>query len=111
MAKTFTSLKEVPTGTGPGQIQIGKCSAVLDNRMQCWRAGEFLVTTTKTVTTPAVMDGDKVVTPEDKAEVLDSQYQLCRAHKLFEEQQYENEKIKEANATAKTTETKPADQK
>ena len=44
VTKTYKLLSELSIGTGPGQVQIVKCSAVLpENRMQCWKAGDVLV--------------------------------------------------------------------
>src|SRR6266567_2657160 len=74
MAKTFTNLTELNIGSGPGQIQIVRCSEVLSNHMQCWRAGDVLVT----VTGEVFIDENGVVTQK----VV--QYQKCRAHANFE---------------------------
>jgi hypothetical protein len=78
--KTFTPLSELSVGPKPGQVQISKCTEVLPNRMQCWRAGDVLVTVVGELTT-------------DKATGKPTQsvqsYQKCRRHALAEQEQYE----------------------
>lgn len=77
--KRYTLLSALPTGNGPGKIQITKCSAMLDNHMQCWRAGDFLVE--QLVPSP---DPDSAT-----SEVVQSSYQKCRAHAQQERDQDE----------------------
>jgi len=50
-------------------LQVTKCQQMLANHMQCWRAGDFLVTITND--TP---------TDENPAAQTITQYQKCRAH-------------------------------
>ncbi len=70
--KTFTSLSQIPKAV------IEKCSAILPNRMQCWRAGDVLV---HTVTQSA--------DPEISNTTFD--YQLCRGHAAAEEHEYKKD--------------------
>lgn len=99
VSKTYTPLTEIPTGHGLGKTLIGKCSAILPNRLQCWRAGDFVVTEVH----PAVTDADEKVSQQKDT------YQLCRSH--VAQQQENDEKTKqEATASAndaqqQTTET------
>ena len=37
-SKTFTLLSTLPG------VAIGKCSEILENRLQCWKAGDFQIT-------------------------------------------------------------------
>jgi hypothetical protein len=41
--KRYQTLSSMPTGQGLGRVMIGRCSAMLANRMQCWRAGDFYI--------------------------------------------------------------------
>jgi hypothetical protein len=61
--KTYTPVINLP------DLQIAKCQQMLTNHMQCWRAGDFLVTIT--TDTP---------TDENPAAQTITQYQKCRAH-------------------------------
>lgn len=61
--KTYADLGP---NSGSG-VAIGKCSALLPNHMQCWRAGDVLVS----------------VINEDQT--LASQYQLCQRHVVVEQ--------------------------
>lgn len=94
--KTYTLLSSLPTGNKPGQIPITKCSAIIENKMQCWRAGDFLVTETTDV--PA--------TEEDSASVKYLQYQLCRAHAV--QQQQKDEKTQKDSEAATEAEAQIA---
>jgi hypothetical protein len=38
MSKTFTALNTLPG------VAIGKCSEILENRLQCWKAADFQIT-------------------------------------------------------------------
>ena len=86
VTKTYKLLSELSIGTGPGQVQIVKCSAVLpENRMQCWKAGDVLVTSVEfTPSYDTIINGVETAVPE-KEEVI--HYQLCRAHALEEQGQ------------------------
>jgi hypothetical protein len=68
--KKYMPLSILPTGSGPSQIKIGTCSAILDNHMQCWRAGDIYVEETTII--PA--DGAS----SEKTKV--TSYQYCRRH-------------------------------
>jgi hypothetical protein len=68
--KKYMPLSILPTGSGPSQIKIGTCSAVLDNHLQCWRAGDIYVEETTVI--PA--DGASL----EKTKV--TSYQYCRRH-------------------------------
>ena len=80
--KTLTPLSALPVGTKPGQIAIGKCSEVLPNHMQCWRAGDVVVTV---VNEPTTAEDGKVT-----QQILT--YQKCNRHALAEQEQYTKEK-------------------
>jgi hypothetical protein len=79
VTKTYTALASIP------KTKIVTCSAVLENHMQCWRAGDFLVhqvtvqpAVAATKTTPAV------------AEAVDElDYQLCRRHANADKEAYD----------------------
>ena len=77
--KTFTLLSQIPKAI------IGKCSAILPNRMQCWRAGDVQVHT--------VTQGKD---PEEPNKTFD--YQLCRAHAITEQQEYDKAVADETEA-------------
>lgn len=64
-AKTYTLLSTMPTGNGPGQTPIKQCSALLENKLQCWNASSFIVKT---------MRSGKPF-----------EYQLCRRHAMIEQ--------------------------
>jgi len=71
-------------------VKVGKCTGVLPNKMQCWRAGDVLVTET----TPAP-------TAEDAEAVSKTEYQLCNYHATIQQQQDAKEAADAANlATA-----------
>ena len=78
--KSYTRLSTLLIGLGPGQYQIGTCSGILDNRMQCWRSADVLVT----VVTPTEKEGD--------ATEGVSSYQLCRRHAQLDQRAYESAK-------------------
>jgi hypothetical protein len=61
--KTYEPVTSLPN------LRITKCQQMLTNHMQCWRAGDFLVTVT--TDTP---------TDENPAAQTVTQYQKCRAH-------------------------------
>ena len=63
--KTYTLLASVPGAF------IGKCSEILPNRLQCWKAADFAIT----ITTPPA---------EGEAEPTVTTYQKCRAHAQIE---------------------------
>lgn len=71
ITKQYTELAKVQGA------QITKCSTVLENHMQCWRAGDYQVTIT-TTTPPTTKDGEATVKVQG--------YQLCRAHAILESQ-------------------------
>ena len=83
---------------------VKMCSGLLPNRMQCWRAGDYLCT--ETTMTPAVPAHD------DVAEIPEStsrkEYQLCRYHKLMQEEADLKAAQNEIQANAEApAETKP----
>ena len=82
--KTFTLLSQIP------KAQIGKCAGILPNRMQCWRAGDVLV--------HQVTQGTN---PEEPNTTFD--YQLCKAHAIAEQQQYDKDVADEAAVAAAQT--------
>lgn len=59
VSKTYTPLIELP------KVLIGDCSQVLPNRLQCWKAGDYLV---------------KEEVPEGSPERT---YQLCSMHAII----------------------------
>lgn len=69
VTKTYTPVMELHLKV------IGRCSAVLPNHMQCWRAGDVQVHVT-TVTPGA--------TEEDAPTVVKNSYQLCNRHAQIE---------------------------
>lgn len=77
--KTFTPLTQIP------KAFIGKCTAVLPNHMQCWKAGDVQVHLVK-------QEAD----PEKPNVTYD--YQLCRAHAVAEQQEYDKAVADEAAA-------------
>lgn len=77
--KTFTLLSQIPRAV------IGKCSAILPNKMQCWRAGDVQVHTVTQGTDPEVPN-------------TTFGYQLCRAHAIAEQQEYDKAVADEAEA-------------
>ena len=79
--RTYTPLAEIP------KALIGKCSAVLANHMQCWRAGDFQVSVVTTI--PSEVEGEEPV-------VKLVTYQLCRAHAIVEQKAYEKAVADEA---------------
>lgn len=82
--KTFTPLSEVV------KASIGKCTAILPNHMQCWRAGDVQVHVVTQSTNPE--EGNKTF-----------DYQLCRAHAFAEQQEYSKAiEAKQAESTKPT---------
>jgi len=61
MPSTFTTI------TNDSRIPVRTCEQILANRMQCWKPGQVLVSSTP----PATADNSNPAT---------TQYQLCRAH-------------------------------
>ncbi len=68
--KTYVLVTNLPN------LQITKCQQILANYMQCWKAGDYLVTVT--TDTP---------TDENPAAQTVTQYQKCRAHASSEQVQ------------------------
>ncbi len=68
--KTYVLVTNLPN------LQITKCQQILANHMQCWKAGDYLVTVT--TDTP---------TDENPAAQTVTQYQKCRAHASSEQVQ------------------------
>lgn len=67
--KEYTNLLEArSTGYFDPKYQIGRCSAILPNRMQCWRAADFHVVEVIPATT------------EPPTEERTVEYQLCKQH-------------------------------
>jgi hypothetical protein len=58
--KRYQNLSTMPTGVGIGKVPIVRCSAMLANHMQCWRAGDFYIS--------------------DVSDIVNTAYQKCRAH-------------------------------
>jgi len=75
--KTYTPLAEIP------HVKIKNCGAVLPNHMQCWRAGDFQVTSTTVqpavAAVAATKDSPAVEAVEEKVET--NTYQVCAFHK------------------------------
>jgi hypothetical protein len=72
VTKTYTPLSQIASAA------IGKCSAMLPNKLQCWRAGDVQVIIQK-ITPP---------TGKDTMETVDkTEYQLCYRHAQLENQQ------------------------
>jgi len=69
-SKTYTALTDIP------KVIIGKCSTLLANHMQCWRAGDFQVT----IPAEPVTAADGTITQDVTT------YQLCRRHALLEQE-------------------------
>ena len=69
IAKTYTPLIELPT------VLITSCTQVLPNKLQCWKAGDYLVEET--------LPGDPTADPP----VPDStrSYQLCAMHTTIQQ--------------------------
>jgi hypothetical protein len=63
LTKTYEPVTSLPN------LQITKCQQMLANHMQCWRAGDFLVTITTDTPTDENPEAQTV-----------TQYQKCRAH-------------------------------
>ena len=91
--KTYQSLTQLNGDSNqygkPAKVPVGKCSAILQNHLQCWRAADVLITTTTTV--PA--DGDK---PES---TTTNTAQMCYRHAQVDEQQYNQIVNDDKNAT------------
>lgn len=76
ITKVYTPLSQIKTA------KIEKCSALLPNAMQCWRAGDVQVI--RQIVTPAYKDEAK----KDHPEITEKQeYQLCYRHAQIEQQQ------------------------
>ena len=71
--KKFESLIELRASQGQNRISIGRCSALLLNRLQCLKGSDFLVTE-KIAPTTANPTGERL-------------YQLCRMHAVLEERE------------------------
>jgi hypothetical protein len=87
--KTYTDLS---TDGGSG-VKVVNCSALLPNHMQCWRAGDVLVS----------------VVNEDQT--LNSNYQLCWRHAVIDQTAYEKLQAAQAElieAQAEITAETPA---
>ena len=99
--KTFTPLNE----TG---VPIGKCTGMLKNHMQCWRAGDILITTVETVAShDEVINGIETAVPEK--EIVDS-VQMCRRHAAVEYDAYQKTLPEVKEAPTEPTETKPVEE-
>lgn len=68
--KTYTPLSEIP------KALITKCSQILPNKCQCWKAGEFQVEEIV----------PKEPTENDPSTSKTISYQLCKAHAVIQEQ-------------------------
>ena len=71
VTKTYTPLSQIEGAQARG------CSALMPNRMQCWRAGDVQVVVAKTE--PATKDKPLTVT--------ETLYQLCYRHAHIEQHQ------------------------
>ncbi len=63
--KTYTPVSAIQN------VAIGKCTEMLPNHLQCWKAGDFVIT----VTTPPA---------EGQTEPTTTSYQKCRYHAQLE---------------------------
>jgi hypothetical protein len=69
--KEYTKLKDIP------HVKITNCGALLPNKLQCWRAGDYqVVATTVQPAVPATKD-----TPAIEEKVSMNKYQVCAFHK------------------------------
>jgi hypothetical protein len=88
--KTYESLTTLNAGaayTTP-KVKIVQCSALLQNRMQCWRAADILITTTES--TP---------TENDPFAVTTTTVQMCIRHAHVDQQAYNQAVQDDTNAT------------
>lgn len=69
VSKTYTPLASIKGA------KVVMCSALLPNHLQCWRAGDVLVTETTSI--PASKDAKGVETP---ASITERTWQLCNFH-------------------------------
>jgi hypothetical protein len=69
--KTYTPLSQLAS------VAVKTCSAILPNRLQCWRAGDVQVI----IQTTEETKDDKPLT------VTETEYQLCYRHASIEQQQ------------------------
>ena len=79
--KTYTPFTELSVGTKVGQTPIEKCSAILPNSLQCWRAADVVVTRVETL--QGLPGGMEEAAKHPKI----TKYQLCRRHALIEQEQ------------------------
>jgi len=98
--KTYADLGP-DSGTG---VPIGKCSGLLPNHMQCWRAGDVLVSAVTQTTVPAHTVNETEI-PEAVDESVTS-YQLCRRHATIEQDR--DAKLAAAEATLAAAEVEVA---
>lgn len=84
--KTYVLLSSIPTGNSPGQTPIKSCSAILENKLQCWNASAFVVKTLR--------DGKPF------------EYQLCRRHAMIEQATPDTETQKALSTTSDAAEVK-----
>ena len=92
--KTYVALNSIP------HPKIGRCSEVLGNQNQCWKAGDFQITVTKP---PEGEETDPTIVT----------YQKCRRHAQAERDADGSvvEILKAEPESIPATETKPTTQK
>lgn len=101
--KTYESLQELNSSSASvyGKelaIKIGQCSAILSNKLQCWRASDVLI---KTVTnTP---------TEEDPNAVTTTYSQMCNRHAAMDQNEY-NKAVQDEQTAAIANAAVEADQ-
>jgi 3-mercaptopyruvate sulfurtransferase SseA len=77
--KTYTALATLP------KVKTGQCNAILDNKMQCWRAADFQIEFT--TTQPAVVATKTTPAVDEKVER--TVYQMCRRHANEDKAKYD----------------------
>lgn len=98
IVKTFTPIEQFPIGNKPGQTPIGKCSGILENHMQCWRAGDVVVASV--IPAYTTLEGTEV--PEHV-----STAQFCRYHANIEKASYDGRMAQSAEQQPALSETAP----
>jgi hypothetical protein len=86
MPKTYELIGAASEKQGAARVQIFRCAALLPNRMQCAKAGDFQITET---------DGEKVTT-----------YQKCRYHANIEKAEDDAKAAQQPTPPAVVTPTK-----
>jgi Tfp pilus assembly protein PilV len=94
-AKTYQPLNTINNGSSYGKplkVPVTVCSGLLENHMQCWRAGDVLITTTTTTLAPTEAD------PNATVDTI-STYQMCYRHSAADQAQYNQLVTDDTNAT------------